>query len=627
MARAASWHRLVPPLPRRRGAALAVTTAACVLSLLLPFLLSSYAMSVAVTVVTFAILGLGLNVVVGYAGLLDLGYAAFFAIGAYTSSLLELNVHLSFWETLPLAVIAAAISGCIIGYPTLRLRSDYLAIVTLGFGEIVRIIVTNLNVTGGPNGLYAIPPATVFGTEILSGNAQYFLGLFLMAVAVAVTGLLSRSRLGRAWRSLREDETASEAVGVPATKVKLLAYVMGAMVGALGGMFFSARFGAIDPTSFTYNTSVMILIVVIVGGMGSIPGVILGAVIVVALPEVLRPISNYRLLLFALALIVLMLVRPQGLWPVGRSRRGALGAAPGPPPGDQVPAGEPERAVTSGPAARPGPAAGPGAGHPEAAGQRPAAGSVLLSVAGLEHGFGGIKAVDDVSFDLRAGEILAVIGPNGAGKTTVFNCITGLVTPQRGRVLLRGDRSLRKVRPHKIVSLGIARTFQSVRLFEGLDVAENCLVGLIAHQGRLLARHGLLGRTSAADRSEALRWLDFVGLADRAHLLASQLSYGDRRRLEIARSLMSGPLILLLDEPAAGTNPTEKQALMQLVRQVRDSGVAVLLIEHDMDLVFSFADRISVLVNGALLVEGPPAEVARDPRVKAVYLGEAADAC
>jgi branched-chain amino acid transport system permease protein len=576
------------PPRARAGARLGITGGACALALLLPLLLSSYAMSVAVTVVTFAILGLGLNVVVGYAGLLDLGYAAFFAIGAYTSSLLELHAHLTFWETLPLAVIAAAISGCIIGYPTLRLRSDYLAIVTLGFGEIVRIMVTNFTVTGGPNGLYGIPAATVFGSAVLTSDAQYYLGLFLMAVAIAVTGLLSRSRLGRAWRSLREDETASEAIGVPATKVKLLAYVMGAMVGALAGMFFSARFGAIDPTSFTYSTSVMILIVVIVGGMGSIPGMILGAVIVVALPEVLRPISNYRLLLFALALVVLMLVRPQGIWPSRRARQGSFTAPPG------------ERPVL--------------------AREQPPPGTVLLSVSGLGHSFGGVRAVSDVSLDLHAGEILAVIGPNGAGKTTVFNCITGLVTPQQGDVLLLG-RSLRKLKPHTIVRLGVARTFQSIRLFEGLDVAENCLAGLAAHQSRLVSRHGLLGRTSAADRREALAWLEFTGLSDRAHLLASELSYGDRRRLEIARALMSRPLILLLDEPGAGTNPTEKQALMQLVRQVRDSGTAVLLIEHDMDLVMGLSDRVVVLDQGRIIAGGPPAQIRSDPHVIDAYLG------
>ncbi len=586
--------RLVLPLtPRaRQGARAGLTVTASAIVLLLPLVLSAYPMSVAVTVVTYAILGLGLNVVVGYAGLLDLGYAAFFAIGAYTSSMLQVYVHLSFWETLPAAVAAAAVSGCIIGYPTLRLRSDYLAIVTLGFGEIVRITVTNLSVTGGPNGLYGIPPASVFGTAIVSEDGLYYLGLFFLVIAVVFTGWLSRSRLGRAWRTLREDETACEAVGVPATKVKLLAYIMGAMVGALAGMFFSAQFGTIDPTSFTFTTSVTILIVVIVGGMGSIPGMILGALIVVGLPEALRPIANYRLLIFALGLVVLMLVRPQGLWPARRSRRGSFTAPPT------------SREAQEGPAI-----------------ERPEPGSLLLRVSGLQHSFGGVKAVDDVSFDLHAGEILSIIGPNGAGKTTVFNCITGLVAPQRGAVSLRGERSLLNVKPHMIVSLGLARTFQGVRLFEGLDVAENCLVGLAAHQGRLVSRHGLLGRTSAQDRREALRWLAFVGLADQAHLLASELSYGDRRRLEIARSLMSGPLALLLDEPAAGTNPTEKRELMDLVRQVRDSGVTVLLIEHDMDMVMGLSDRVIVLDRGAVIAVGPPGQVRRDPRVIGAYLG------
>ncbi|MBV9095815.1 MAG: ATP-binding cassette domain-containing protein [Streptosporangiaceae bacterium] len=593
MADSGGLRRAIPSSPQARLAARGgLTVTASAVALLLPLLVSTYAMSVAVTVVTYAILGLGLNVVVGYAGLLDLGYAAFFAIGAYTSSMLQVYVHMSFWETLPAAVVAAAVSGCIIGYPTLRLRSDYLAIVTLGFGEIVRITVTNLSVTGGPNGLYGIPPASVFGTAIVSENGLYYLGLFFLLIAVVFTGLLSRSRLGRAWRTLREDETASEAVGVPATKVKLLAYVMGAMVGALAGMFFSAQFGTIDPTTFTFVTSVTILMVVIVGGMGSIPGMILGALIVVGLPEALRPISNYRLLIFALGLIVLMLVRPQGLWPARRSRRGSF---------------------TAPPAAREAPES-PAAGRPQP-------GSLLLAVSGLQHSFGGVKAVDDVSFDLHAGEILSIIGPNGAGKTTVFNCITGMVTPQRGTVSMRGKQSLVKMKPHKVVSLGLARTFQGVRLFEGLDVAENCLVGLAAHQGRLLSRHGLLGRTSAQDRREALRWLAFVGLADQAHMLAAELSYGDRRRLEIARSLTSRPLALLLDEPAAGTNPTEKRKLMDLVRQVRDSGVTVLLIEHDMGVVMGLSDRVIVLDQGAVIAEGPPEHVRSDPHVIDAYLG------
>jgi branched-chain amino acid transport system permease protein len=576
------------------GVRVGFTGLACVVALAMPWLVSGYAMSVAVTIVTFAILGLGLNVVVGYAGLLDLGYAAFFAIGAYTSSLLQLYAHLSFWLTLPIALVAAAISGCIIGYPTLRLRSDYLAIVTLGFGEIVRITATNLGITGGPNGLYGIPAASLFGVQVVSANAQYYMGLVFLAVAIVGTGLLSRSRLGRAWRSLREDESASEAVGVPTVKVKLLAYVMGAMVGALAGMFFSARFGTVDPSSFTYNTSVMILIVVVVGGMGSIPGMILGAIIVVALPEVLRPISDFRLLIFALALVALMLARPQGLWPARRSRRATYSALPEEPPPEEP---------------------------PEAATEAPTEPPLLLRVRDLRHHFGGVRAVDGVSFDVRADEIVSVIGPNGAGKTTVFNCVTGVVTAQRGEILLRGERTLRGLAPHVVVGLGLARTFQGIRLFDGLDVADNCLVGLSAHQGRLLSRHGLLGRTTTPDRQRALSRLRFVGLDDRAHLLASELPYGDRRRLEIARALMSDPLVLLLDEPAAGTNPTEKRALMELIREVRASGVAVVLIEHDMELVMGLSDRVVVLDQGQVIAEGSPDEVRDDPRVIDAYLG------
>jgi branched-chain amino acid transport system permease protein len=578
------------------------TLGVCVVALLLPNLLGSYGMSVALSVVTFAILGLGLNVVVGYAGLLDLGYAAFFAIGAYTSSLLQLKWHMSFWETLPLAILAAAISGFIIGYPTLRLRSDYLAIVTLGFGEIVRITATNLSVTGGPNGLYGIPPASVFGKKLVTPNSVYYLGLFFLVIAVVVTALLSRSRLGRAWRSLREDETVAEAIGVPAIKVKLLAYVMGAMIGALAGMFFSARFGTVDPTSFTYFTSVMLLIVVIVGGMGSIPGVVLGAVVIVVLPEVLRPISNYRLLIFSLSLVVMMLMRPQGLWPVGRTRQGTFNA---PPPDSEHVAGIAPRADAE-------EVARVSAHEP---------GEVLLSVVGLKHRFGGVTAVNDVSFEIRAGEIVSIIGPNGAGKTTVFNCITGLVRPETGKVLLYGKRSLLGMKPHKIVSLGLARTFQGIRLFGGMSVADNALVGLIAHQGRVLSRHGLFSKTTARDRRVAWRWLEFVGLADSAHLLASELSYGDRRRLEIARALVSRPTLLLLDEPAAGTNPTEKRELMTLVRQVRDSGVAIVLIEHDMGLVMGLSDRVIVLDMGRIIAEGPPALVQGDQSVIDAYLG------
>ncbi|HUA78638.1 MAG TPA: branched-chain amino acid ABC transporter permease, partial [Acetobacteraceae bacterium] len=293
-------------------------------AVVLPLVASDYVIDVAISIVTFGILGLGLNIVVGYAGLLDLGYAAFFAIGAYSTALLETLLHFSFWETLPPSLAFAAVSGVIIGYPTLRLRSDYLAIVTLGFGEIVRIIANNLDITGGPNGIYGINPPVLFGFEISSPATIYGLAWVFLLIVLLFTRRLSASRLGRAWISIREDETAAEAIGVPTLRVKLLAYVMGALVGGFGGSLFAARFGAIDPTGFTYLQSINFLIVVVLGGMGSTPGVLLGAVIVAGLPEALRFLALWREFGFAIGLIILMLVRPQGLWPARVTRRVSL---------------------------------------------------------------------------------------------------------------------------------------------------------------------------------------------------------------------------------------------------------------------------------------------------------------
>ena len=563
--------------------------------ILLPYVANSYWLSVATTVLTFALLGIGLNIVVGYAGLLDLGYSAFFAIGAYTSALLEQHTGLGFWTTLPLSVLAAAVAGAIIGYPTLRLRSDYLAIVTLGFGEIVRIIATNLDVTGGPNGLYGVDVPKIGGRELLGDRSFYLLGLGLVAGAIVYTSLLSRSRLGRAWRSLREDETAAEAVGVPTVRVKLLAYVMGAMVGGLAGPYFAARFGAVDPTSFTYQTSVQILIVVVLGGMGSVPGVLLGAVVVVGLPEVLRPIADYRLLLFALALIVLMLVRPEGLWPVStRARRG-------------------QKPLDLGRLQAPVPAVA----RPDISDHQP-----LLTVRELRRTFGGVTAVEGVSFTVHGGEILSIIGPNGAGKTTVFNCITGITPPDSGAVELVGSGRLGRLPPHRVVKAGLARTFQGIRLFDGLTTLDNVLVGMYAHRTSwyaALAQRRL--RSGQEEQRQALYWLEFVGLSAVVGRRASELSYGDRRRLEIARALASNPRGLLLDEPAAGTNPTEKQELIRLIRRIRDTGIAVLLIEHDMALVMGLSDRVIVMDHGKVIADGPPEAVQADPLVIEAYLG------
>jgi len=572
---------------------------ALIVAAFLPFFCKNYIVDVALSIVTYGILGLGLNIVVGYAGLLDLGFAAFFAIGAYTTALLETHLGLTFWETIPAALLLTSIAGIIIGYPTLRLRSDYLAIVTLGFGEIVRITVTNLDITGGPDGLYGINPADVLGHDLTSPKSVYALGLVFLAVVLVFVIRLGRSRLGRAWTSLREDESAAEAVGVPTLRVKMLAYVMGALVGGLGGSLFAARFGAIDPTSFTYAQSVSILIIVVLGGRGSIPGVLLGAVIVAGLPEALRFIHLWREFAFAIALILLMLLRPQGLWPARLRHIAAPSEAEAEAMAHAAPAEQIAERV---------------AGEPE----------ILLEAQQLSRAFGGLRAVSDVSFTVHRGEILSIIGPNGAGKTTVFNCLTGVIPPSSGTILWNG-RPLARLAPHRVVARGLARTFQGIRLFDNMTVFENVLVGM-DHRFHLpvLAEMLALPRAqheTALHYAAARRWLEFVGLSDQAGLRAGDLAYGDQRRLEIARALASQPQLLLLDEPAAGMNPTEKQSLMGLIRGIRDLGTTVLLIEHDMLLVMGVSDRVIVMDRGQVIADGAPETVRANPRVIEAYLG------
>ena len=298
--------------PWKRYAAFAVIIA---LLLIAPISLGPYATVILTNALLYVVLALGLNVVVGYAGLLDLGYAAFFAVGAYTVGILTHTFGFDFWLTLPVAVGAAMIAGLVIGTPTLRLRSDYLAIVTLGFGEIVRFTARNLDITGGASGISGIQQPWLFGWHINTPFEFYYVFVVLAIIAVIVSVRLQHSRLGRAWLYVRHDEDAAEAMGIDTVRVKLAAYVIGAIFGSIGGAFFAANLGAISPESFSFQQSVLILMAVILGGMGKIPGVILGAFIIVLAPELLRDLGEFRLLLFAVGLLLVMLFRPSGIWP------------------------------------------------------------------------------------------------------------------------------------------------------------------------------------------------------------------------------------------------------------------------------------------------------------------------
>lgn len=576
---------------RRTGLLIAVAAA---FPLLVP---NNYVLAICVEASLYIMLASGMEIVVGYTGLIDLGYIAFYAIGAYSSALLATHYGISFWLLLPVGAILAGLAGALLGFPVLRMRADYLAVVTLGFGEIIRLSVRNLDwLTGGPNGVVGVPAANFFGIDLVEPMQQYYLVLPATVLILIAVARLGNSRLGRAWMCIRDNEIAAEAVGINLVTTKLLAFGLGATCAGLAGVMFAAILSVVTPDSFSVWESVTVLIIVLIGGSGRLPGVFVGVAAMIVLPEALRGLQDYRFIVFGIVLIGMMIYRPQGLWPnkVRRYARGG-GAA------DHL-GGRGATRVT-----RPGAATGP-----------------LLQVRNLTKHFGGLAAVDDLDFVIEAGRVTALIGPNGAGKSTVFNLITGFTRPDRGEILFKG-RPIHHWRPSRIVDAGIARTFQSIRLFGTMSVIENVMAG--CHSRSRASVLGIVFRTPRQQAEEraiianSFRQLEFVGLGNLAYTEAKNLSYGDQRRLEIARALATQPELLILDEPAAGMNDRERLDLTQLIRQIVDLGITVLLVEHTMPLIMGLADQIVVLNYGRRIAQGAPETIRNDSEVIEAYLG------
>ena len=607
----------------------------------------------------YATLALGLNIVVGFAGLLDLGYAAFFAIGAYGYGVLSsfqlmppwtpfwepfawldlvarmpgdggdvVHFTLSFWLALPLCAALAAGFGVLFGAPTLRLKGDYLAIVTLGFGEIVPIVVRNWpELTNGAAGLNGIAPPRLggfsFGVDALP---YYYVALAMVALLIFVSLRLRRSRIGRAWMAIREDEIAAGAMGVNLVRLKLLAFATGASFAGMTGVFYVAKLQTATPEMFGFPVSVMILVMVVLGGMGSVWGVVLGAMILQLLQSwFLQDLSEWlhalgRLvgngalqrvdltqaieLIFGVILVLMMLFRREGLIPASR-RPAALSF-------------EQQHAEVG----RGGFAALDGFGAQRAAG-------VALEVRGVTVRYGGLVALNGLDLVVPEGGVVAVIGPNGSGKSTLFNVITGLTRADSGAILCRGVE-ITRLASHDILRQGIARTFQNLRLFTNLSVMDNVLVGQHTRlrSGLLRAILRLPGTRleEAAARSRALSILGIFGnrLLPRIDQPVSALSYANRRRVEIARALAAQPHLLLLDEPTAGMNPAETLELAEQIKSLHGMGLTILVIEHKLDVVVRLADRVIVLDHGEKLTEGRPEEVRQNEDVLRAYLGRGA---
>jgi branched-chain amino acid transport system permease protein len=604
------------------------------------------------------ILAVSLNLILGLTGQFSLGHAGFMAVGAYTGAVitgkpefflpqlafwhgqLGLSVHASFTCMIIAGMLAAmllcALLGLLVGLPTLRLRGDYLAIATLGFGEIVATLIGNSEYLGRTFGLRIDNmrqlwwaqggKETPLGKDIIAYNSNtlHFISSFWMLAGVVLTLLVVRNikyaTSGRALLAIREDPIASEAVGIPTTRYKIAAFVIGAALAGLAGALYS-QYGDLNPNSYRFMYSTMIVLYVILGGQGSITGSALAAVFLTVIPVVLERntivradiTERWRPVAYALLIILSMLFMRQGIF--GRYEITDLArwlfrrVRPAPPAPPTAPA-PPTRAPL------------------ETRNATPAASVPLLAARSVTMQFGGLKAVDNFSLSLAPGELVGLIGPNGAGKTTAFNVLTGVYRPTAGDVLVNNAPS-RRLKPHAISQRGVARTFQNIRLFGNLSVLDNVRIAQHAHHKQgipaAILRTRAFFREETLSRDNALEFLRLFHLDHLADAPANSLSYGDQRRLEIARALATRPKVLLLDEPAAGMNPTEKRALMDMIRSLRDRfGLAVLLIEHDMKVIMGVCQRIIVLDYGRTIATGTPAEIRANPAVIAAYLGASA---
>ena len=527
-----------------------------------------------------------------------------------------------------------AFCGVMFGFPTLRLKGDYLAIVTLGFGEIVPIVVRNTpSITNGAMGLNGVMAPRLFGWSFgVDATPYYYVGLALVAFLILTSQRLKFSRIGRAWMAIREDEIAAAAMGVNRVKMKLLAFATGAAFAGATGTLFVAKLQTATPDMFGFPVSVMILVMIVFGGIGSVWGVVLGALILQMLQSwFLVDLSQWlhalgRLvgvewlqrvelassieLIFGLILVTMMLYRRDGLIPATR-RVAALSLD------------EQKAEITRGGVDRL-----QGLGALDASFEEPGAGA-LLEIDGLSVRFGGLVALRSVSLRVPAHSVLAVIGPNGSGKSTLFNAVTGLVPADAGSVRFAGADIAGRP-PHVVLERGIARTFQNIRLFPNLTVLENVLIGMHArlHTGAVAALLRL-PRTRHEEDAAGARALEILAifgnrLLPRANQTVSSLSYANRRRVEIARALAAAPRLLLLDEPTAGMNPAETLELADQIKGLNRLGLTIVLIEHKLDVVVNLADKVIVLDHGEKIAEGSPAEIRRDEEVIRAYLGRSA---
>jgi branched-chain amino acid transport system permease protein len=583
-------------MPRRIGAILSCV----VVVALLPVVIHGFSITLLNYIGVYSLVALGLVLLTGVGGLTSFGQAAFVGLGAYATAWLTTAQGASPWLGLIAALVLTGGVGLILGLATLRLGGHFLPLSTLAWGIAFYYLFGNLDMLGRYNGIASIPPITLGPISFQEPSAIYYPIWICVGLSMWLSANFLDSREGRAIRSLRGGAAMAESMGINNFRTRLAVFVWAGLLAGVSGWLYAHLERYVSPSPFDVKPGIEYLLMALAGGFGSIPGAVVGAAAVTLLKNALQDVlpllsgdsGQLEIVVFGILFIILLQQARAGIVPY--IMRLVPRHIPPPPP-DAPPL--PRRAL-------------------------PATGTKLLEVAGATKRFGGLVAVNDVSFEVRAGEILGLIGPNGAGKSTMFNLISNIIRPDAGRIHF-ADHDITRLPTRRIAALGIARTFQHVKLRPSMTLLDNVALGAYrrTHAGFLAAALRLDRAEERAIRAEAMRLLKRFGLGDRPFELAGNLPLPNQRILEIARALAADPALIMLDEPAAGLRRADKQALAQMLRDLKQEGVTILLVEHDMEFVMGLVDRIVVMDFGSRLTEGSPAEVRNDPRVQEAYLG------